>query len=283
LIQIITGESYQCHKQLNEIKKQYQNNKYCVFSVEEKGIKELNNIIREQDLFQSSKLILVRDWKENELKEMLKIIKDTDDEIIFYGPEIKLKSKFKDIKHLNFNIPQSQELINFIKQEFQDRNISADNFLLHSKFKIQNSKFQSLWPLMHEIEKYSLSNSSISAELWSIEDNLDPFALTNALSQNDYKKALLLVERQISQKQEPIVIVSRILWQLRVLLIVEENPKAFHTFVAQKARSSIKNFKNNEIKNLYQKAIELYENVIRKPSYLKSFYLERFFWQQISQ
>ncbi len=282
MIYVITGESYQCHKQLNKIKKQYQNNKYCVFSAEEKGIKELNNIIREQDLFQSSKLILVRDWKESELKEILKTIKDTDDIIIFYGPEIKLKSKFKDIKYLDFNVPQAQELINFIKQEFKNRNISSDNFLLYFKFQISNFKFISLWPLINEIEKYSLSNDAESARLlWSIDCDLDPFALTNALSKSDYKKALLLVERQIFQKQELVSIVSRILWQLRVLLTVEENPKAFHPFVAQKARLSIKNFKHGEIAYLYQKAVKLYENIILKPSYLKPFYLERFFWQQI--
>ncbi|MEK9147795.1 MAG: hypothetical protein AAB593_02720 [Patescibacteria group bacterium] len=214
---------------------------------------------------------------------MLKIIKNTDDVIIFYSPEIKLISKFKDIKQIRFTVPKKQELINFIKQEFNYRGASADNFLSRYKFQIINYKLQSLHPLINEIEKYSLSNFSNSSELWSIENDLEPFALTNALSQRDYKKALLLVERQISQKQDPISIVSRILWQLRVLLLVSENSKAFHPFVAQKALSSIKNFKNNEIAYLYQKAVELYENVILKPSFLRSFYLERFFWQQISQ
>lgn len=291
MIYIITGESYQCHKKLNEIKEKYKNYKYNSISILDSGIKQLYNIIREQDLFNNKKIIIVRDWKEVELKEILKNIKDVlDNIIIFYAPGIKLRLKLKNMEIIDYKFPKEQELIKFIKNELKkrgiDNNESLKIFFSKAEFyfigKITDSKFQSLWPLINEIEKFSLANANYIDLLWSIEDDVDPFALTNAMALKDYKKTLLLIERQIYKKDNPISIISRIMWQLRTLILAPENPKDFHPFVVQKARSSIRNFKQGEISYLYKKAVLLYENIILQPSFLKFFYLEKFFWEEIS-
>lgn len=90
------------------------------------------------------------------------------------------------------------------------------------------------------------------------------FLLADALSSRDKKTLWVLYEKALLAGKSPEEISGTIFWQLKTLLLVQMgNTKSLNPYVASKAKSSIKNFKNGELENLILNLIKKYHEARR--------------------
>ncbi|MFA5052006.1 MAG: DNA polymerase III subunit delta [Patescibacteria group bacterium] len=132
-----------------------------------------------------------------------------------------------------------------------------------------------LWTMSSEIEKliHWTSGQAIRADdvrqnvRASFDENI--FHLTDALAERDVKRSLNLLHGQLALGSHPLYLLTMLVRQLRILLqvreIIDREPNYYtvaarlklHPFVAQKAIRDARKFTLGELKDLYQRLLEL--------------------------
>ncbi|MFA5070362.1 MAG: DNA polymerase III subunit delta [Patescibacteria group bacterium] len=132
-----------------------------------------------------------------------------------------------------------------------------------------------LWEMVNEIEKLvNFKNGKIITkeevgEFVKAGFDTDIFKLSDALAERRLKVALKLIHDQIESGENVLYLLTMLTRQFRILLLVKETSKeenntyavasrlGLHPFVCQKALSQVKNFSLTELKNIYQKLLEI--------------------------
>jgi len=291
MIYIVSGEPYQASQFVKELRAQkvQEGFEYYFFDTEntqEDFEKRFLELLSTRSLFNKNKIIQVRvstyEFVKKFFEESFKKVQDNI--LIFFAPgqkKIIVRDLRFTIKH--FEVPKGIALREFILSEFHARNIKPSSLLVFSLTPFNVSSLD-LYPLINEIEKISLA-PNMYKELLAIESKRNPFNLTDALARKDRRRVLFTLEYDLRNGEKPFDIVSRILWQLRVLLLVQSlKPHdsslklSLHPFVIQKARQALHFFSPRQLQKLYLKAISLYEEVLFS-SLPSDLLLSRFFWQ----
>ena len=128
-----------------------------------------------------------------------------------------------------------------------------------------------LWQLDNELVKISLYTKNKEIDL----DDIDAMVRTSLggdawdflynLSHKNKKEAIKLLEEQLSSGAEPIEILTRMVWQFRVLLLVKESLEiktltsselaqnlGLHPYVVQKSLTVVKHFSLDELKKAFE-------------------------------
>lgn len=286
---VITGEAYQVQRQLETYKKQFAAEGYEYYSFDitsdEKDEQQLKFFLASQSLFKKNKCVALRIQKADDIKKFIQIYgKQLGDTIlIIVAPGQRQFKTARDVEVKHFELPQGLALREFITSELLARKVTLSSSLSSflSAFPV---KTNGLYALVNEIEKASLAPARYR-ELAYIQNNETPFAITDALAQKKRALALQLLEGEFLINQKPVDLLNRILWQLRVLLIISDyklqatNYKfPFHPFVVSKAKQALGLFSLAELTKLYSSAILLYERLLFSglPSRIL---LSRFFWE----
>lgn len=290
MIHIISGESYQADVYIQEVKSAKLKEGYEPYSFDaEKNTEtgaELLHLLRSQGLFQKNKVIIVRNTHTELIKTIAKkYSKEKGGDVIIFFAQRKLSSivgKHVFIKH--FDVPQGQALKRFIKEECKKRNMKPPYQIVNVLFSSFSSKESNLFSLVNEIEKFSLA-PRYASDVLILPAHKNPFEITDALARRNKAQAMSILERELQSGSTSFDIVNRILWQLRVLLLVHDytlNPRPFtlnlHPFVIKKARQALALFSRSELAAYYREAISLYGQILFSglPSELL---LSRFFWK----
>lgn len=290
MIYLVSGEPYQAEQCIKELKgkKLEEGFEYYSFDAEENVEESIFTLLDSPSLFNKNKIILARISDYVFFETFVEAHKNGigEDFVIFFAPSLKkisLKFSAVHISLRHFIIPKGEILKEFIVKECNNRGMKLNNETLN-RFLFGGRSLTDLFCIVNEIEKIYLAPVHYK-EIETFAKIENPFELTNALTRKKKDEVLKLFEYEFQNGSKPIEMMSRILWQLRVLILVSTyNPQSatyklpFHPFVIQKARQAFGLFSLLELKELYINAISLYEQLIFSslPSQLL---LSRFFWR----
>ena len=271
MITIISGELYQAQEYLEELKRDAQEKGleyYRVDGEEESDIvRRVSDLVSARTLFQKEKFIVLQAVSFEAIKEMCQELHDRVGEsvLIFFALEVRVgKLSQKGIVHKHFEMPKGAKLSSWIKKEWRDCTSEALLYLQSIA-----GQFNSLYPLKNEIEKMRVAKRQYHAMLYAFGKPESAFALTDGFLARDMKKTLSALETQLQVGEKPFDIISRVVWQVRVLVLVQDyalNPKPYtlslHPFVIKKAQQALRFFTGREVNNLFLKTISLSEKIL---------------------
>lgn len=130
-----------------------------------------------------------------------------------------------------------------------------------------------LWQLSNEIAKLATYNKSITPEtvelLVRAQTQSDIFTLIDALASQNKKKAFLELHRLTENGENELYILSMIVYQYRNMLVVRDfvergvtssydlaSRAKLHPFVAGKTLNLVRNYKLDELKDIYSLLLE---------------------------
>ena len=291
MIKIISGEPYQAHQYLAELRAQKSGEGFEVYSVDAEELGEgfsrtLADLLAGQTLFRKKKFVAarVKDGKvaADFIKEYGK--RAGDNALVFYAPgERVLAVKDAGVEAHHFGVPSGQELKMFVVSELGKRGVKAPGGFAASLASSLPRQLATLYPVIQEIEKYSLAPSHYDA-LAASEVRPNPFGITEAFARKDIKNLFVLCEKEFIEGQKPFDILTRIIWQLRVLLVVNDYLKlktdnlklSYHPFVIKKAREALRAFRGDDLQAVFLDAISSYEKMLFS-SLPSTLLLSRFF------
>ncbi|PIS43094.1 MAG: DNA polymerase III subunit delta [Candidatus Kerfeldbacteria bacterium CG08_land_8_20_14_0_20_40_16] len=134
---------------------------------------------------------------------------------------------------------------------------------------------QDLWQMNNEIEKLvnycsgrQIARQDVVAFVQSkFDENI--FHLTDALGQRQKKQALKLIHDQLASGAEPLLLLSKFIWQFRNLIQIKEMIRQgrtsaeitkelkLHPFVVQKTVPQANRFSEEELKEIYSGLLEI--------------------------
>jgi DNA polymerase-3 subunit delta len=231
----------------------------------------------------------------------------SDNIIIFFSPEIKeVKKKtsskvslidsqgrekplsakasklfrfLSEQKYIQYYSPlDNRGLIDWVKENVQQNNGSISDKAVSALIGMTGSD---LWRLQSEINKllhYKRGENKVGEEIKIEEEDVksmvradfdeDIFALTDALSSRDKKRAIHLLEEQYGAGSSDSYLLSMTIRQFKILLRIREaldngytsnkiiSQLKLHPFVAQKGINQVRNFKLEELKKIFSKLVE---------------------------
>jgi DNA polymerase-3 subunit delta len=171
-----------------------------------------------------------------------------------------------------FKVLHGDALLVFMKKEAQ----SYNKEISLSAAKLLISYFGSdLWSISREIKKLAFSSEeniiSLEATKKSAKESFeeDIFALSDAISAKDNKAAYSLLEKQKAAGLSDEYLLSMIIRQIKILLLVKDETKKnndpakiatklkLHPYVVKKSLAQIKNFNETDLKNLFNRLINI--------------------------
>ncbi len=269
MIIIISGEQYQAHEYLEELKRDAQEKgfEYYRFDEEADVAQRVSDLVSARTLFAREKFIVIHAVSFEVIKEMCQELHNRvgENALVFFAPTGRtMKLASKDMSHKHFEMPTGAELDSWIKKQWDGYGGEARSYLQSIA-----GQFSSLFPLKNEIEKMRLAKRQHHTQLYAFGKPDSAFALTDGFLARDMKKTLTALETQLQAGEKPFDIISRIVWQTRVLVLVQDhtlNPKlstlSLHPFVVKKAQQALRFFTGREVNDLFLKTISLYEKIL---------------------
>lgn len=274
MITIISGESYQAYTHIQKLVKKFTDQTYEYYSFdgtagEKSWEQRLIQLLSMQSLFQKKKVVVLALPSRKEIEDVLPLVQPVigESEIIIHQKDgKKFTSRKTAYTLLHFDFPSGQALTKFIVDEFKKRNISNAQTLA-SLLGSQTKQLPNLFFLVNEIEKLSLA-PQYANDLRVLKNPSNPFALTDAIAKKQTEQALIFLEEELRKGVQALDILGRILWQLRILILVHALNQgatlslALHPFVIQKARMALGQFSLPELRTIYSDAISLYDEIL---------------------
>ncbi|MFW5888157.1 MAG: DNA polymerase III subunit delta [Patescibacteria group bacterium] len=185
-------------------------------------------------------------------------------------------SKQKYVQH--YSLLTNRELVAWIKDNVRQDGVSISDKAVTALIGMAGSD---LWRLQGEINKlvhykkgFEKGGEDIKVEEEDVKDMVradfdeDIFALTDALSLKDKKRAINLLEEQYGAGLSDAYLLSMTIRQFKILLRIREaldngytsnkiiSQLKLHPFVAQKGINQVRNFKLEELKKIFSKLVE---------------------------
>jgi DNA polymerase-3 subunit delta len=185
-------------------------------------------------------------------------------------------SKQKYVQH--YSLLNNRELVDWIKENIRQDGGSVSDKAVSALIGMAGSD---LWRLQSEINKLvnykkgtkegkggiKIEEEDVKAMVRADFDE-DIFALTDALSLRDKKRAVRLLEEQYGAGSSDAYLLSMTIRQFKILLRIREaldngytsnkiiSQLKLHPFVAQKGINQVRNFKLEELKKIFSKLVE---------------------------
>lgn len=286
MIIVVSGEAYQAGSFIRGLRLKKVHEGYEAYSFDVEGsdqtVREILELLRNRGLFQKKKIVIVRGADAQAVKTIANHFSKEEGDIIVFSVQRKISAiKREDILLKHFDIPTGQTLRAFIQEEYKKRNEKPTYQMVDTLFAAFSSKEPNLFALVNEIEKLSLAPRHAD-DVLVLSHGKNPFALTDALAKRDKARMLFSLERELRSGVTSFDIVNRVLWQLRILILVAGSASVtklpLHPFVIKKAREAGSLFSLSELVQYYRNAISLYGQILFSglPSELL---LSRFFWK----
>ncbi|MDP2820728.1 MAG: DNA polymerase III subunit delta [bacterium] len=284
-------DSFRINKKIQEITEKYQSKYRTGLNlkiIDENNIEEtdIRTIFSLKSMFKEKKLVILKNLLNNqEIQQIIldkaKIIIPSDGDIVFLIIENELKEKNKQIndflkknsKNQEFKLLTGSELKTLILKTFKNNGF---DFEPNVPEKIIDYIGNDLWRMDSEIKKLMLfKQEEKKINLEDIEILIRPNLETNIfqtidqLAKGDKKQFLNMIHNHLNQGDEPLYLLSMIIFQLRNLLIIKEllkypNQKdlvlkslKINPFIVRKITSFGQSLDKNKLKDLYQRVFQL--------------------------
>ncbi len=292
IILLYGKDIYRTNRKISDIIKEYKKRNKSglnlVFLNSENSLKDLFDQEKQIGMFEEKRLIVAKDMlsvtnlKTELLKNRRKII-ETDDVILFYEErEIKktdavlsflLKEEKKDKKRVTCQefapLPKGK-LFLWIKGEFKKNNTVVDKEVIEELATLGGNN---LFLIKNEIDKLSLYKKEIKKEdlnlLVKREKSVNIFNTIDKIAQKDVEKAVFSIYDHLQKGDNPLYLLSMIIFQFRNLIIIREllekgftyneirGKLSFHPYLFQKSYRQAQKFSYNELKKIYSNLFEI--------------------------
>lgn len=228
--------------------------------------------------------------KSNEDKKLIKLFEnfpETTILIILVSDKIDNRIKVNKVikkagKILELNPPKYNNLDNWIINNFNDYNKNVDSRGVNLLEEMFNNNLQLLKNEIEKINTCYLEKDYINLEDIrkiisrdkSIKENII-FSLTDALSERKKDRALLLYNEMIKNGESPLMILSMINRQIRLLIQVKELKKmgfrhkkiakklGEHPYPIKKCYTQVNNFSSEELEILLERFLEANLDILK--------------------
>jgi len=286
------ADSYRSAQKLKEIKENFKEKtdpsgiNLVTFSGENFDLEKYNNAACQSGFLVTKRLIIVKNLLLNKpnkeltdgLIELISRLKNSDNIFVFWenGEPDQRASFFKFLIKArgmvqNFELLENAKLENWVKKYVADRggqiNASALNMLL-------SFSGNDLWLITNDLDKLLAykNNDAITASdvkqfvTAKLHENI--FGLSDALAENNKKKAVKLLNEQLAAGLNEIYLLSMITRQFRILteiksLLSQSVPASqiaaklkLHPYVVKKSLIPAQKFTLAKLQNVYQQLIE---------------------------
>lgn len=264
------------------------------------SFKDLQTALATGSLFVKKRLVIIENIFANRnaklFSELLDYLKkhnseqEDDNAIIFWAEELNTKNEplkagakplftwlsqqkyVQEFKQLN-----NEQLIAYIKREFQANKQTISSGALQA---LSAASGNDLWRLdndIHKLSNYFGAGQEVSLDAVKelttdiIAENI--FAFTDALSAKNKKQALRLFEEQLAAGLSEEYLLTMLVRQFKILLQIKDAQlnklsaaqsaaqTKLHPFVVQKAWSAAGNFSERELKDYFNRLLEIdYKN-----------------------
>lgn len=270
------------------IEKNTSNASSSVFDFNENdSFEKMQSILRAESLFSSKKIIVIKSainsadkTTQDKIVEYIESGDGSNDNVLIFWEENEprknnklFKTMISKCKSEKFDKLAGVNLSNWIKEEFEARNITAGNSSIN---KLISFVGDDLFQMKNEIDKLSsfAKNKNLKEEdiellvKSKVEANI--FETVEAIGAKDKNKALKLFHDQIEQGDDPFYILSMYVYQFRNLLkigsfyfdgisdrdIIAKETK-LHPFVVQKGMQQLRDFSIQKLKLIYKELEKL--------------------------
>jgi DNA polymerase III delta subunit len=288
IIFIYGTDSFRSWQKINELKKKFRDKidssgSNIAFMEEDNfSMSEFRQQLLSAGLFTKGRMLIIKNILSKGIdkdmqQEIQKVLTLAGDNVVVWWEHFKDNDIYKKVK-------QNPLFIFLLKQKFvQEYNILTgirlDQWVqsraleLGTSIKsvaVKNLVAQigdDLWQLNNELLKISLYTKNKEIGIEDIEEMVnaslgsDTWDFLYQLSHKNKKESIKLLEEQLAVGVEPIEIMSRMVWQFRILLLVKESLitrtltstelsqiLGLHPYVVQKTLSVVKHFTLSELK-----------------------------------
>jgi DNA polymerase-3 subunit delta len=287
------SDTFRSKRKLNEIIEKYHSKyksglNFIELDANEDGFDELKKRIETISMFKEKKLIIFKSVFSTPKSFQQKIEKYLIEKdlfgkkdlflIFFEEGEIKNKSTLskllfqKSFKKQEFKELPLLKVREFVKKEV--KNLGGE-ISKPAVDKLISYYENNLWQIENELKKLVTFKQNKAIEGKDVENlceaNLNPsiFKTIEAISKKDKKEALKLISEHLECGENEIRILSMINYQFRNLMKIKsllkekktiyqiQRTSGLHPFVVKKTLPLAQNFSMEELKNIYQKLLEL--------------------------
>lgn len=293
LLFLYGNDTFRSNEKLIALKKNFKikntsNASSSVFDFNENdSFEKMQSILRAEGLFSSKKIIVIKSainsadkTTQDKIIEYIESGDGSNDNVLIFWEENEprknnklFKTMISKCKSEKFDKLAGVNLSNWIKEEFEARNITAGNSSIN---KLISFVGDDLFQMKNEIDKLSsfAKNKNLKEEdiellvKSKVEANI--FETVEAIGAKDKNKALKLFHDQIEQGDDPFYILSMYVYQFRNLLkigsfyfdgisdrdIIAKETK-LHPFVVQKGMQQLRDFSIQKLKLIYKELEKL--------------------------
>lgn len=177
-----------------------------------------------------------------------------------------------NVEKIDCSKPSSNYILNFTKDKLKKNTLIADQVVIN---KILDYCNYSITKISVEIDKLNTIKTNQENRI-IISDDIDNyinkdieyiiFDLSNAISIKDRDKVFLLIDNMIKNKEQPSIIISTLTNHFRRLFFISRSNfntndlaqfLAVKEFAVKKYREQLKIFSQKELKQIYDKCIEV--------------------------
>lgn len=274
-------------KEVNSFVSRNANTMVRTIDAEEQDFSILNNesssfsLFKEKTVFVIKNIFLNKEFQEKFIERKEKFSKSEDLFLIHSGektPKNNILFKFfQKEADCRESLPlQGKTLQTFVAKKFREKGFEVDNAFI-SKFLLHNGN--DLWRIDNEIQKICSFRLGEEIEEEDIEFlgekhfEKDIFKTIDAIAEDNKKKALSLIREHLKDGEDPIYLLSMIVYQFRNILVARDliergegltemqNDFKVHPFVARKSFQLSKKFSLDKLKKIYSKIFRVDFNV----------------------
>lgn len=218
--------------------------------------------LKSQNLFSGKSIIICRDLLDSKISANIiseNIEKCASSENIFFFLEEEIKNDILELiesksgKVQKFENLSGVNLKKWLDGEIQKRGAKIPSA---SQENIIKNCGSDLWCISAQIDLHILGGELAAVK----QKDYNPFQICDAVAEKDRKSAWILLQKAILSGVPVEEVFWKIWWQVKVLLLVKNQPQDLdlHPFVIKKNLRNIKNFTQEELKNLSWNLVDLY-------------------------
>ena len=219
-------------------------------------------LLKSQNLFSGKSIIICRDLLGQKTSANIvseNIEKCASSQNIFFFLEEEIKSDILELiepkseKVQKFENLSGAKLKKWLDDEIQKRKVKISLAIQENIIKKCGGN---LWCISSEINLHILGGE-LNGEKRTV---LNPFQICDAVAEKNRKSAWILLQKALLSGVPAEEVFWKIWWQVKVLLLVKNQPQGLdlHPFVIKKNLRNIKNFTQEELKNLSWNLVDLY-------------------------
>jgi DNA polymerase-3 subunit delta len=258
---------------------------------EKATIDDLNKAISTAALFSTKRMVIIenligKNKNKDVSRETMDIIESqkNNDNVVIFWEEITekkdlstnplFKKLIKDARVEEFKLMNPRELNKWVKDEFNKQGAKIrDEAIINLVGLVEND----LWQMSQEINKLAsykkeqLITTADVVELVKGKFDDDIFRLTDTLAHKNKKQFLKLLDDQFASGANEIYLLTMLVRLFRILLEIKSitdgnnhlskysiaEELGLHPFVVEKSLEQTRNFSLDELKNIYQKLLDI--------------------------